>query len=186
MDNGWRRYLWLNLKAFAQGMLKQTQSLERVKYFTARMSGPSEKQRDQTTYLEALETLDGLDIRYGHFRVQEKTCRKCGNKTYVPSEKMTDVNIAVEMMRDAFDDNFDTALLVSADSDLVPPIRAIHELNMKRRIVIAFPLRRFSEDLKTTADASFQIGRTAVAHSQFDLEVTKSDGFILKRPESWR
>lgn len=32
---------------------------------------------------------------------------------------MTDVNIAVEMMRDAFQDRFDAALLISADSDLV-------------------------------------------------------------------
>ena len=37
---------------------------------------------------------------------------------------MTDVNIATAMLTDAYRDRFDTALLVSADSDLVPPVRA--------------------------------------------------------------
>jgi uncharacterized LabA/DUF88 family protein len=32
---------------------------------------------------------------------------------------MTDVNIAVELMQDAFQNKFDTALLVTANSDLV-------------------------------------------------------------------
>jgi hypothetical protein len=33
-------------------------------------------------------------------------------------EKMTDVNIAVELLTDAFQDSFDVALLISADGDL--------------------------------------------------------------------
>ncbi|MBK6933512.1 MAG: NYN domain-containing protein [Saprospirales bacterium] len=41
------------------------------------------------------------------------------------SKKMTDVNIATEMMMDAFTDTYDTALLISGDTDLIPPINAI-------------------------------------------------------------
>lgn len=39
-------------------------------------------------------------------------------------EKMTDVNIAVELLGDAQDDAFDTAIIISGDSDLTPPVRA--------------------------------------------------------------
>ncbi len=46
----------------------------------------------------------------------------------VPNETMTDVNIAVELMQDAFHNNFDTAILVSADSDLVGPVVAVQKL----------------------------------------------------------
>jgi hypothetical protein len=46
----------------------------------------------------------------------------------VGNETMTDVNIAVELMQDAFHNNFDTALLVSADSDLVGPVVAVQKL----------------------------------------------------------
>ena len=38
---------------------------------------------------------------------------------------MTDVNIAVELLQDAFQDAFDTAILISADSDLIAPIAAV-------------------------------------------------------------
>ncbi|MGH9629467.1 MAG: NYN domain-containing protein [Bryobacteraceae bacterium] len=45
------------------------------------------------------------------------------------SEKMTDVNIAVELLQDAFQGAFDTAILISADSDLIAPIAAVRRLS---------------------------------------------------------
>ena len=56
----------------------------------------------------------------------------CGNKWLAPKEKMTDVNIATEMLQDAFLDKYDMAMLISGDSDLIPPIRAIHN-NFKKK-----------------------------------------------------
>ena len=44
---------------------------------------------------------------------------------------MTDVNIATQMIIDAYQDKYDTAMLISGDSDLVPPIKAINE-NFKK------------------------------------------------------
>jgi hypothetical protein len=41
---------------------------------------------------------------------------------------MTDVNIATQILIDAFQDKYDMTMLISGDSDLVPPIRTIHEL----------------------------------------------------------
>ncbi|MFN0158883.1 MAG: NYN domain-containing protein, partial [Bacteroidota bacterium] len=102
-----------------------------------------------------------------------------------PNEKMTDVNIAVEMMNDAFQDRFDTALLVSADSDLTAPIKSIRSLFPNKRIVIAFPPQRHSLELTKQAHACFTLGRANLAKSMFPLEVQKSDGFILKCPDRW-
>jgi uncharacterized LabA/DUF88 family protein len=59
--------------------------------------------------------------------------------TLVHHEKMTDVNISVELMTDAFRDLFDTALLVSADSDLVGVVRAVRQFFRSKRTVIALP-----------------------------------------------
>ena len=44
-----------------------------------------------------------------------------------PIEKMTDVNIAVELMQDAFQDAFDTAILISADLRSEKPSRDFFE-----------------------------------------------------------
>src|SRR5438045_3779105 len=38
---------------------------------------------------------------------------------------MTDVNVAVELLKDAFQDAFDVAILISADSDLIAPLAAV-------------------------------------------------------------
>jgi len=54
--------------------------------------------------------------------------RALGNRGHswtVNNEKMTDVNIATNMMIDAYTNAFDIAYVISGDSDLVPPIRAI-------------------------------------------------------------
>ncbi len=66
---------------------------------------------------------------------------------------MTDVNIAVNLLVDAEDDRFDTAIIVSADSDLSPPIDTVLKRKPTKRIVVAFPPKRFSNALKSTASA---------------------------------
>jgi len=57
---------------------------------------------------------------------------------------MTDVNISVEVMADAFQNQFDIALVLSADSDLVGPIETVRRLFPTKRMVVAFPPKRTS------------------------------------------
>jgi uncharacterized LabA/DUF88 family protein len=98
---------------------------------------------------------------------------------------MTDVNIAVELLTDAFEDRFDTALLISADSDLRAPLQKIRQLFPEKRIVVAFPPNRHSFELRSTAHAYLTIGRASLAKSQFPPEIVKADGYVLSRPASW-
>jgi len=185
-SKGWQRYYWLNLKKLAQSLLTKNQNLVATKYFTSRVSKPPEKSRRQAIYIEALETLDDFQIYYGHYISGTIECNKCGNIIPKPSEKMTDVNIAVEMLGDAFQDLFDKALLISADSDLTGPIRKMRQLFPAKKVVVAFPPARYSFSLEKVANASFIIGRKKIADSLFPDEVIKADGFVLKRPENWR
>lgn len=98
---------------------------------------------------------------------------------------MTDVNINVEILKDAYEDKFDVALLISADSDLVTTVKAMRQL-FPKKIVIAFPPKRYSVDLANAAHASFTIGKRNPAKSLFPEEVTKEDGYILRCPSSWK
>ncbi len=101
-------------------------------------------------------------------------------------EKMTDVNIAVEMLNDASDDLIDTALLVSADSDLIAPVEAIRIRYPKKLVVLACPPNRQSKRLEAAAHACFRIGRKKIQDSQLPEKVPKPDGFVFVRPSSWR
>ena len=99
---------------------------------------------------------------------------------------MTDVNIATELLTDAFENMFDTALIISADSDLVPPVRAIRRFFPQKRVVVVFPPSRFSIHLKDASHTQLSIWRSTLARSQFPDKVTKADGYILHRPKQWQ
>ena len=193
-----QRYYWLNLRALAENLLRTGQRLVLTKYFTSRISGAwagdaparatyldAERKR-QSDFLEALDTLTDFKRYEGHFLGKAIRCRECGASWRTHEEKMTDVQIATEMLTDAFVDRFDMVLLMSADSDLVPPTLAVQRMFPKKRIVVAFPPSRRSVELERAASASFPIGRRKLALSQFPDEVKKSDGYVLRRPANWR
>ncbi len=55
-------------------------------------------------------------------------------------EKQTDVNIAVRMLRDAYEDGVDLFLLLTADTDQWPVVNALaNELPRRREVHVWFP-----------------------------------------------
>jgi uncharacterized LabA/DUF88 family protein len=185
-SKNWERYLWLDVQALSRSLMKPDQMLAHTKYFSSRVALPPDKAKRQSTYLDAIGTLAATSIFYGKYQTNSQACRKCGYVHNANSEKMTDVNIAVELLQDAFQDAFDTAILISADSDLIAPIAAVKRLFPTKRVVVACPPGRFSQHLCSTASGYFQIGRSAAAHSQFPDNVTTASGFILQRPATWK
>ena len=187
-SKGWRRYYWLDLRRLSEQFLRTSQRLVLVRYFTAGVFAEPhdpDKPVRQNTYLEALETLPDLHVHKGYYRAKEQRCSACGatRKTY--EEKTTDVNIAVELLGDAQDDVFDTAIVVSGDGDLAGPIRAVRQRYPQKRVVVAFPPGRHSAGLRNAATAFFAIGRNALRDSQFPQQVIKADGYVLTRPNRW-
>ena len=184
-ESGWNRYYWLDVYALMRNVLPENSVLSGVKYFTARVSSPPDKAKRQSDYLEALQTTP-CEIFFGKYHNETNYCRHCFQETISPKEKMTDVNIAVELMADAFQNRFDTALLVSGDSDLTPPIRAIRALFPEKQALVAFPPKRFSNELTQAATSHFTLYRSKIRDSQLPDEIAKPDGYTLKRPATWR
>lgn len=98
---------------------------------------------------------------------------------------MTDVNIAVQILTDAMQNIYDTVIVISGDSDLTPPLRALKKHYPNKKIIVAFPPNRSSFELKNVAHASFTIGRSKLSSSQFNFEVTTKTGFVLSKPKKW-
>jgi uncharacterized LabA/DUF88 family protein len=156
INRQWKRYSWLDLWKFSQSLLADGQQLIHTKYFTSRLKGKPESERRQNTYLDALGTLPNLSIFYGLFQSDPKLCSECGHASLPMQEKKTDVTIATQMIHDALQRNFDVAILVSADSDQVPTVEMVRKV-FKRKVIVAFPPKRFSADLQRVATASFRI-----------------------------
>ena len=187
-SKGWRRYYWLDLRGLSEQLLRPGQRLVMVRYFTAGVFAEPhdpDKPVRQNTYLEALGTLPDLHVHKGYYRAKEQRCFACGAVWQTYEEKTTDVNIAVELLGDAQDDVFDTAIVVSGDGDLAGPIRAVRQRYPQKRVVVAFPPGRHSAGLRNAATAFFTIGRNALRDSQFPQQVTKADGYVLTRPQKW-
>ena len=188
-SKGWRRHYWLDLVKLAGALLKPDQQLAGVHYFTSRIRANAHNLADmqrQNSYLEALATLPGLQSHFGHYLEKPRECRSCGARWLDYEEKMTDVNIAVQLLSDAFADRFDTALLISADSDLTTPVKQLRALFPHKRLIAVFPPNRRSFELGQAAHSAFTLGEANLRQSQFPEKVTRSDGFVLSRPAHWQ
>lgn len=183
-EAGYENCKWLDIDCLVNNLLKPNQEVQQIKYFTSRVSNNPEKQKRQTTYIEALETKN-IKVFYGHYQSDRVECKRCGNIWPKYNEKMTDVNIATQMIIDAYKDNYDMAMLISGDSDLVPPMKAIHENFNNKRVFVAFPPKRHNSSVSLAAKGSLMIGRKKLVDSQFPVEVQKRDGFILRKPSDW-
>ena len=93
-------------------------------------------------------------------------------------EQMTDVNITVQLLADAFDDPFDTALVISADSDLTTPVSKVRQRFPVKRVVIPEPPGHHSTALCNNASGYFTIGEAKLRSSQLPDQVQRADGFV--------
>lgn len=184
---GWRKYYWLDLQALARSLLKPDQQLLNTHYFTARIRNNGHNSADaqrQNAYLDALAE-HGVQIQYGHYLEKQRSCRKCHATWLDYEEKMTDVNIATQLLSDAFDDAFDVALVISGDSDLTTPVRSVRQRFPGKRVIVAFPPNRHSSELKRCANGYLTIGEDKLRNSQLPDQVTTARGHVLQRPSHW-
>ena len=186
-SKGWRRYYWLDMRRLAERLLLPDQTLVAVRYFTARVSAEPDdplKPHRQNTYLEALATLPGVSLHYGRHLRKRRRCPECGAIWAAYEEKMTDVNIAAALLGDAAEGAFDTAILISADSDLVGPVEMVRRSG--KEVAVAFPPARRSYELRHAATATIPIGRGILQQSQLPERIRGTDGAMLERPASWK
>jgi uncharacterized LabA/DUF88 family protein len=181
-----RRYHWLDLQALVRSLLRPGQELLEVQYFTARVRDNPDAELRQALYLQALMS-HSLRVRLieGRFQDKLRECLNCGARWMVYEEKETDVNIAIAMLTDAVRDRYDTALLVSADSDLRPVVAAVKHLRTGKRIIAAFPPRRRSRDLAQAVDGYVSVSHFKVRNAQLPPEIVTKGGLRLTRPAYW-
>lgn len=181
------RYLWLDLQRLSSRLLLPGQELAEVRYFSARVRGREPSRRRQSVHLDALAAgCDLVRITEGRFQQKHRECGRCGAVTTGFEEKETDVNIASALIEDAATDRFDTAVLISGDSDLCPAVRAVARLAPTKRVVAAFPPKRSSEELRRVCRTSFTISDAKIRQSLLPDLVVTTAGIALRRPDRWR
>lgn len=193
-----KKVYWLDLQGLSEKIVRENE-LVSVKYFTARIKGSPAKQIRQNAFISAVQLhcpkLQTFEGRYLFRQMFCGRCRKissdivcpfCGYSNNFPEEKKSDVNIATQMLKDAYENNFDIAYLISGDSDLVPPIQVIRAMSPPKKVAVAFPPHRGgSKELDTVADFTFHISPGIIKSSILPDVVRKPDGTELRIPPEW-
>jgi uncharacterized LabA/DUF88 family protein len=183
---------WLNIEQLCR-RLRPHDDLVSVKYFSALVAGPTRP--NQEIYLRALETLPTVKVILGRFK-ERKTkcgvsgCAHTGSRWFqVPEEKRTDVNIAVTMVDDAYQNACDQSVLISGDSDLVPAVATVRSRFPEKKIILYVPsrnpLRGAAVELRASAHRHRELPLILLPHCQFPENLPDGAGGTLTRPAAW-
>lgn len=151
---------WLNLFALGSRILNRNQeTLVKVRYCTALKPAQHavEKNRRHRECITALKWFN-VKVHEGHFISDDVDCRQCGHVWQSPKEKETDVNIALLLFDDAYQDEFDVAYLLTADSDQGATARMLKKRLPKKRLVsVVPPGMEASKAIMTHADQRYKL-----------------------------
>jgi uncharacterized LabA/DUF88 family protein len=204
-------FKWLNMKALADIIVPSGTVVERVKYYTAPVSGKidADAPRRQQKLLSALSTVPEIDIFHGRFLYSEKwaglvhppRAKPAGYEWKLPppavvyvtktEEKGSDVNLGVHLVRDAFVDKFDVAYVLTNDTDLVEPIRIVTE-EVGKQVCIVAPCRPRranipipSPSLAKVATFKHYVDDTELAAALFPDFIKRKGKPDLVKPATW-
>ena len=102
-------------------------------------------------------------------------------------EKGSDVNIACYLLVDAFDGDYDAAVVISNDSDLAEPIHLVRR-KFGKPVIVLHPCgggRKPSFELRKVASKSMMVDASLLPACQFPATLTDAAGRPFHKPASW-
>jgi NYN domain len=184
---------WLNLGELVRRLLSSTDTVEHIRYFTARVSAragqPSAPARQQI-YLNALGTLPNVEIHFGTFLTKTKKRPLVTNpaqfvEVHDTEEKGSDVNLAVHLVNDGWHGRYDAALVLSQDTDLIEPMRIVRTDLRKPVGLVWLDGKRPSKHLAGVASFVRHVSRADLAAAQFPNPIARFDGALITKPAGW-
>ena len=184
-------YKWLDFLTLFNLLLPDCR-VNRIRYFAALVNSPPydpQKGQRQQTYLRAFSTIPNLSVHLGYFQTHTRKMPlahpRSGQSRMVDvlrtEEKGTDVNLASYMLLDAFRNDYEQAVVVSNDADLLTPIKIVQD-EFGLSVGVLNPQKKPSRALKDAADFYRQIRQGPISASQFPDTLTDATGAFHKPP----
>ena len=156
--------------------------------------GDGKQPQRQQFYLRALGTLSSVKIHFGTFLshpTKMPLANPVGGQRFArvikTEEKGSDVNLATYLLLDAFNGDFEQALVISNDSDLATPIQVVNS-DLGKAVGVALPCsnpgRKPSVQLKNVARFIKNIRPKMLAACQFPANMSDGVGPFSK-PAKW-
>src|SRR3989338_9189855 len=154
----------IDLGKISQQMLKPNELLTNIRYFNSPINQQEEPEKysKQQRFFSKLKENSLTTLHLGRLvkrpinkikfnwvacclrQVESLQCPICNkarsvSEIFKTTEKGVDVLIAIQLILDALEKKFDSALLFSGDADLVPAIKHITEKLNKKVVFCSFP-----------------------------------------------
>lgn len=139
-NNNMNHIKWLNLHALGEAIAKRRgENFLGATYCTAYQNRDDAAKQRHKVYNDALRHY-GVEIVLGHYMMTPtEACRNCRMTGEKPTEKQTDINVALTLFRAAWKDEYDVAYLVSVDSDQAATARHFREQFPTKKLVSVSP-----------------------------------------------
>lgn len=196
------KYKWLDVAKLAGHLLNENYEIQKIYYCTAKVI--DYKNNGVTTrqgfYLSALKTNPKLEVIFGKFKKREKTVfidppvdillstgkgqRPAKKGIFTGQcfeEKGTDVNLATRLLIDLYEDKFDTALILSNDTDYK---MAVHQVRRKGKKIFVVNTRLDCEPDIELRNVSTKSSRKLTEQMLKDSQFPDLVGTIRK-PKDW-
>jgi len=185
-----RNLYWLDIQSLSESLTPKTASLEFVNYYTSRSKDPRNKgtAARQEVYWQALRTLPKVNIVEGKILERDSQCEaacKLGFKRH--QEKETDVKIGIDIIRDCLIKKVQGIILITADTDQVPTLQMVKDLNLSISVQLATPpsKRRAPRELTNLASKHHGLFPNTLRQHVMPNTIQTASGRISK-PARWQ
>lgn len=189
---------WLDWRTLGSRLIKANGTLHKIHYFTANVhfseTDPDQNLR-QELYFRAIDTIPGLVLHKGkHIRVTRSgelvhpkpaeanwpATAKVTVRTF--EEKGSDVNLAVQLLDDAWSGDVARAIVVSNDTDLIAAIRSARR---HIQVDVISPHPSCAKQLRRAADQVYILDPGILQNCRMTIPKIARDGTPLYPPRSW-
>ncbi|MCE2516410.1 MAG: NYN domain-containing protein [Alphaproteobacteria bacterium] len=185
-------FKWLDLNQLFSNLLDAKYKIDHINYYYANVKSlpddPSAPDR-QGVYLRAIKTLNNVHLVQGDFTKRKVEMRLWSDPFAVVEvmkveEKGSDVNLATNLLNDAWTDVYDVAFVVSQDPDLKEGMRLVKQEFPQKEVnlITPGPRRKACKELRDLADHHLEIRPKHLKNAQFP---DKLPAINIIKPPSW-
>lgn len=197
------RYKWCNLrKLVTQFIDVETDVIKQIYFFTAYCTWDKGKLKRHKDYVKILREYCGVYSVFGKYRrVKRGFSRPMPIFKIVPrflkpliqkltyltyEEKETDVNMALKIVELGFLNQYDHAIILSGDSDLIGAIKTIRRNFPDKKFTNLLPIKAKGWILQKASDNRHQIEASHFHNALLPDEITLRSGEIIQMPEKYQ
>lgn len=141
----------VDIGRFVDGLMRGRQ-LVRIYYYNCPLPQDTDEEirSAQQKFFGALQRVPYLELRLGRLVRRDSVCPNCHMAHTGYEEKGVDMRIGIDLLKGAHSDLYDTAVLVTGDSDLREAVQAVKDFG-KHVEIVEFP-HGTSRELVAAAD----------------------------------